>query len=597
MRDSRFIKPIGVACVIGVGAAAVQATDLGFIVPKGAVPVGEKMRDASLTNEELQDEKATAQDVLAAAQADYARLVGALYAQGYYGGTVNILVDGKEAAEIPPLGNPETIRSIRIHVNPGAPYRFTQAQVAPLPPETELPEGFRRGKRAYGELIRTATDAGVKSWRDAGFAKVDVARQDLLADDAAHSMAADIRLAPGPRLRFGRNIVPSGSAVRGERIRQIAGLPSGAIYAPEELKDAAERLRRTGAFKSVTMSEAEHVSPGRTLDITTDVVDAKPRRFGVGLELHSIEGFAFSGFWMHRNLFGGAEKLRFDIRVSGVGGDSGGEDYYFDSRYERPATFTPDTTLYYTVSLKDEDEPTYREQGVRIGGGLSHRFTDDLIADIGGAYQYSRIEDDLGEREMHHLMLPMRLTWDKRDNELNPKNGWYVDTQAEPFLGLEGSDSGARLYVDGRGYYSLGREDGITLAGRAQLGTIAGASIDGVPPGMLFYSGGAGTVRGQSYQSLTAMWGGVETGGRSFAGFSAELRGDVTDSIQAVGFADTGYISRDAWGAGDGKWHSGAGLGVRYMTGIGPIRLDVATPMDDDAGKDFEVYIGIGQAF
>ena len=139
----------------------------------------------------------------------------------------------------------------------------------------------------------------------------------------------------------------------------------------------------------------------------------------------------------------------------------------------------------------------------------------------------------------------------------------------------------------------------MTLAARAQAGSVAGAAISDIPPGMLFFSGGAGTVRGQSYQSLAVdLGGGQRVGGRSFLGFSGEVRADVGGKFQAVAFADTGFIGEDAWGIENGDWHSGAGLGARYATGVGPIRVDVAhPPLGSDAGQDFEIYIGIGQAF
>ena len=79
--------------------------------------------------------------------------------------------------------------------------------------------------------------------------------------------------------------------------------------------------------------------------------------------------------------------------------------------------------------------------------------------------------------------------------------------------------------------------------------------------------------------------------------FSAEVRADLNNKLGLVGFVDTGFVGQDAWGTDNGNWHSGAGVGARYTTGIGPIRVDVATPLDGDAGKGLELYIGIGQAF
>ena len=105
-------------------------------------------------------------------------------------------------------------------------------------------------------------------------------------------------------------------------------------------------------------------------------------------------------------------------------------------------------------------------------------------------------------------------------------------------------------------------------------------------------------MRGQPYQSLNVdQGGGAASGGRSFLGLSAELRAKVTDSISLVGFADAGYIGSESVYDGSGRWHSGAGLGLRYDTSVGPIRLDIAGPLTGSTGEGVQVYIGIGQAF
>ena len=89
----------------------------------------------------------------------------------------------------------------------------------------------------------------------------------------------------------------------------------------------------------------------------------------------------------------------------------------------------------------------------------------------------------------------------------------------------------------------------------------------------------------------------VQTGGLSFAGASAEFRAAITDTIGAVAFYDVGLISIDEFFGGTSQWHSGAGLGLRYNTGIGPIRLDVAMPVAGPTGDGVQIYVGIGQAF
>jgi translocation and assembly module TamA len=534
---------------------------------------------------------------MAAARADYGRLLGALYAAGHYSGVVSIRVDGREAAAIPVLDDPARIARIEITVEPGPPFRFSRAEVAPLAPGTDLPPEFAAGQPAPSGVISDAVRAGVEGWRNVGHARAEPAGQEIVADHANATLDARVRLAPGPRLRFGHLTVTGNARVRTERIEEIAGLPEGEVFSPEEMRRAAERLRRTGAFRSVSLREAEEPGPGDLLPIGLRVDEEKRRRLGFGAEVSSSEGLRLTGYWLHRNLFGGAERLRFDGEIAGIGGETGGEDYRVAASYARPATFTPDTSLTFDAMAEQRFEPDYDIQSFEIGAGLSHIFSDTLSGAASLRYRQSRVEDTAGTTDFSTLTLPISLTWNRRDDRLSPVDGFYVEAEAMPFLGLETSGSGARLEVDARAYRGFG--DGrFVAAARLQLGSIFGPSLAETPRDFLFYSGGGGSVRGQDYQSLgvTALPGGIRSGGQHFLGLQAELRARVTEKIGVVAFYDWGYLAAQDWGdAFDGS-HSGAGLGLRYDTGIGPIRLDVAVPVSG-GGEGAQIYIGIGQAF
>lgn len=556
-----------------------------------------RLRGASLLRTAEREKVSDPQDLFSTALADYRRLVETLYALGYYSGIVHIRIDGREAAQIPVLSPPREISKIEVSIDPGKPFRFGTADIAPLAPGTQLPAEFRSGERARAEVVIDAAQGAVSDWRDAGHAKAEVASQDLLADHADQRLDARIGLAPGPQVRFGDLILSGKTKVRAERIRRIAGLPEDQVFSPDALDKVASRLRRTGTFRSVALTEAETLSPGNRMDIGLALVDEKPRRFGAGIEMSNFEGLSVSGFWLHRNLLGGAERLRIEGAVSGIEGDSGGVDYSLGARIEQPAMFGADTVGYAYLDMSSLDERDFTADTVTVGIGATRIFSDHLQGSLEFALSYSETDDVFGARDFTFATLPVSLQWDKRDNLLNATRGHYVDARLTPFAGLNGEASGAQLKFDSRVYRSLGAEGRFVLAGRFQLGSVVGPSLSETAPTYLFYSGGGGTVRGQPYQSLAVDVGPGRTGGRSFAGLSAEVRAKVTEKISIVGFADAGYIGRESFPDGSGDWHSGAGIGVRYDTSVGPIRLDVATPVSGDTGEGVQIYIGIGQAF
>ena len=210
------------------------------------------------------------------------------------------------------------------------------------------------------------------------------------------------------------------------------------------------------------------------------------------------------------------------------------------------------------------------------------------------AFSASQGRDAAGDYAYRSLDLPLGVIWDRRDSKTDPTKLFYLDVSAKPFFGFGNTDNGARLSFDARGYKALG--DRVVLAARLQGGAVLGADILDTPRGDLFYSGGGGTVRGQPYQSLgvTVDDGGtaVNIGGNQFLGASLEARVKVSDKFGLVGFVDMGLVG--VQGAGH-DWHAGAGIGVRYATGVGPVRLDVALPVGD--GKSAQVYVGLGQSF
>lgn len=554
---------------------------------------------ASLSSGLLANDEKTPYDVVAAAQSDYSRLVEALYAQGYYSAVVRITLDGKEAAKVDPFNLPSQVNEIKISVDPGELFEFGTAQVGPLAPGTTKPEEFETGQSALATVVRGAARKAVNDWRSAGYAKAQVIDQSITAEHANSRLNVTIAIDPGPKLTFGDVTVTGESKTKPARVRQIAGIPRGEVYDPDAVKKGADRLRRTGTFKSVQVTEAETPDPDGSLDLGIAVIDRKPRRIGGGAELSTDEGVTLTGYWLHRNLFGGAERFSIDGKVTQLGTEKQNMDYSLIFRFEKPAVYGADTLFFSQLSFELEDEPDYIDHMVELTFGASREFSPYLTGELGVGVSYHEITDIYdGTRETRELFLyslPAKLIYDRRDNTLDTQNGFFISAELTPFYEQYKSQTGGLFEMDARAFSSFGAEDSTVLAGRLQLGSLVGPDAVDAPPGYLFYSGGGGTVRGQPYESLGANQDGRSLGGKALAVLSGEVRYSITDTIGVVGFADAGFVGADSFD--EGEWHAGAGLGMRYKTPIGPIRVDAAFPVSGETSKKMQLYIGIGQAF
>lgn len=583
--------------IAGLAPSHATAADFSFAAPGATEDLSNRLKAASAAN--AARHASDVQEILAAALSDYRTLVQVLYDAGYFSPQVSIRLDGTEAAHIQPLNPPAKISNISIEIKPGKSFTFSSAQITPWPDPSErsIPDGFQTGQPANTRILQDAVDTGLQAWQRTGHAKARLGTQQITANHQTATLQAHLRLTPGPQLRFGEMRLTSPSAVHAHAIQRIADFPTGEIYHPDQLARAATRLRRTGAFAAVTLRAAEQPNPDGTLDFTASVEDMPPRRLTFGAQLSSTDGLEITTTWMHRNLFGNAEKLRFETRISGIG-SSNDIDGRLSLRLDQPASLGGDDNLFYLLEAERLDEEHYTATQMLGGVGLRRVYSDHLFAEAGLGFNSILATDAFGKRRFKYIAGFLRAEYDRRNSAVDASDGYFLNARLRPFFGYDGNDSGLQIKLDGRIYHGLGSSDRIVLAGRAQLGSVIGPSVNDVAPTLLFYSGGAGSVRGHEYQSLGVPVGGLTAGARGYLALSGEIRGKISDTISLVGFYDLGFVDSNPLISGDSENHSGAGIGLRYdIAGIGPLRVDFAYPVNGGTEDGLQFYIGIGQAF
>jgi translocation and assembly module TamA len=226
-------------------------------------------------------------------------------------------------------------------------------------------------------------------------------------------------------------------------------------------------------------------------------------------------------------------------------------------------------------------------------------FSDTLSGAAGIELGYQQTRDDAGREETSLLAtLNTKLTWDARDDKLDPSSGFRGTLAASPAYNFTTRTPFATLGADFSIYRAFGRGDRFVLAGRAAAEMLTVGDIFAVPADKRLYSGGAGTVRGYGFKNIAPRdTNGDLIGGRSTLLLSGELRYRLTDTIGLVAFVDAGNAYPGLI-PDPTDLRIGVGAGLRYLTPVGPIRLDVAMPLQPQQDDpSFAFYIGLGQAF
>lgn len=575
-----------------------------------------KLRSASTLWNDREEPASGSGGLLAKARGDYRRLLATLYTEGRYGGTISIRIDGREAADLPPdtvLANPATVV---VSVDPGPEFRFGEAAIvnqAPPPQswrdEVDDPreEGFATGEVARSTAILRAERLSVEAWRQQGHAKAEIVERRVEAAHDANLVNARITVEPGRKAYYGPITVEGTERLDPEFVAFMAGLPQGQEYDPDDITRAGERLARLDVFRASRFQEADAIGPDGLLPINLIVQERERRRIGIGGSYSTVDGLGLETYWLHRNLFGRAERLRFDARVAGIGKsfDSTAFDpneftYRFGASFEKPGVFTPDTNYFASLFGTREVLETYTRTGIDATSGYSHIFNEELAGRFAVNASHAEFDDAaFGERTFTSAGLFGSLTFDSRDDTVDPTRGYFVEGTVEPFYEFNYGNAAFRSTAEGRTYLGFGAEDRFILAGRAKVGTLVGPSIDETAPDKLFFAGGGGSVRGYAFRNIGVTGpDGTIIGGKSLIEGSVEARVKVTDTIGLVGFADAGLVGADSVPDFDEDVRIGVGAGLRYFTGLGPIRLDVAVPLDARPGDpSVAFYVGIGQAF
>ena len=350
----------------------------------------------------------------------------------------------------------------------------------------------------------------------------------------------------------------------------------------------------TNLFARAEINLPDAPIEGNKVPIEVSLKERSLRTMRIGTSFYTDEGPGLSVGWEHRNFFGSAEKLEAQIKLSQ-------RQQLIGLDLNKPFFLHENQSLSLNAGLNREDSDAFEELSIGSAVILNRKFNNKLKGSTGAELKLTRIDDKntLDKENFGLLSFPNTLTFDNRDSQLNPKSGWNIRGVAEPFLDVLGNANPFfKTRLAASTYFGFENLNDTVIALRANVGSINGADIKDIPATERFYAGGGGSVRGFGYQEVGLQRNGDPIGGASIVEGAAELRFKLTESIGAVAFVDAGNVDRNAAPVFN-DLSIGAGIGLRYYTSFGPIRLDVATPLTNKEFTDsnYQIYISIGQAF
>lgn len=533
------------------------------------------------------------------AELDLPNLVKALHSQAYYNAKITFDVDFTK-----------TPFEVLFNIETGPVYPLASFEVLPESLNI-LPEdlGICLYRPAYPSDIIAAEENLIHVLNRMGYPLSTMVDREVIADQNTKEIRVKLQVDPGPLAHFGKVIIDGNTCVKNAFIKQKIFWRCGDVYDPSKIECTMSALESAGVFSSISITNGEELAEDGQLPITIQVKEGNQRSIGLGIGYSTQRGPGFTAQWEHRNFGGMGEKLRVSANVLKEMQEGG-------VSYLMPDFLSRGQDLIHAAEVEHDDTKGYEKTSFSLSSILERQLTNCLRISFGGMYEYlkSTEENKDGSKDTETFNLariPLKLRWSTVDDPLDPKCGSTIFLKAIPSFQLFND---ALIYtistLTASIYKPVSRENRLILAAKMHLGSIWGTSRDTIPGSDRFNAGSENTLRGYNYHTVSPLSDDADPlGGRSMMIYTLEGRWRLSNKWGTAVFYDVGNVYTDPIPKFDSKMLQSVGLGFRYYTPVGPLRLDFAYPLnrryvfDKKAMKKryidspYQIYFSVGQSF
>lgn len=518
---------------------------------------------------------------------------------------------------------------LTITVSEGEPIRVSEIRLqgfdvlSPGERETLLDELLlREGEPLDRQLALAARERAVNALRDNGYAYAEVALKE--EETGPRQRRVTLVATPGQLAYFGPIEIAGESSVGEYVIRRQLTYKPGDLFRRTELRESQRKLYRLELFQFVNIEPVEdRTRQPKEIATRVTVAEGKHRKVTTGVGYGTEEKARVHLRWDHVNFFGGARHAGFEGRWSSL-------DRGVRVDLTEPYFWSPHFSLRFDGQAWQTAEPAYSLNSLGGRITLRHQANSQNEWSVGliNEYQRSRVSAEalldfsirdelislgLDPRTGEHQGTLSAVAFDIRRNTttnvLDARQGYVLNGHVEQAgKWLWGDFNYWAVTAEGRHYLPIGRR--LVAANRLRVGSIDALGDDlelSVPFYKRYFLGGASSVRGWGRFEVSPLSGfGLPIGGHSFLEGTSEVRFPVWGKVGGVVFLDYGNVWSGSWGFDLGDLRYAAGPGLRYLTPIGPARIDFGWQINpipnllvngEPQKRQWRVHFSIGQAF
>lgn len=453
--------------------------------------------------------------------------------------------------------------------------------------------GIVLGCSAHGQKILSAELKLLEILGECGYPLAEIAEREVIADGDTKGIRISVSVKTGPITHFGPLTIEGLTEVKTNFVLPKITWQEGDIYDSRLIESSQKNLMNSGLFTSVVVTHAPDLDAEDRIGMRLEVVESKHKNINVGVSYQTVFGPGVTLGLENRNLGGMGRRLSFQADATRI--SQTGSATYYVTDFQKVGQDLVGQALAIRENLF-----AYNDRSYSVTGRFDKKVTGRIRFSSGGRIERLFVTDSVDNGQFTLAEIPLYVRWSSANSLLNPTCGATVEYRACPTVNIaDVSEYYLFQEISQSAYFPFTKSEFLVFAYQVSLGSIVSNGLQSVPLPKRFLGGSEQELRGYRYRTVSPLLCGMPEGGRSAVYSTAELRFRCTQSIGLVPFFDIGNVYTQQFPTFRGKWFKSVGLGLRYFSFIGPLRFDVAFPLNRRKCIDpfYRFLVSIGQTF